>query len=50
MDMFLKMYNVKMFVPISVRDGMQTLLQAPVPFQSAICSHAFKVAVEICRG
>lgn len=32
MDMFLKMYNVKMLVPLSVRDGMQTLLQAPVSF------------------
>lgn len=29
MDMFLKMYNVKMLVPFSLRDGMQTLLEAP---------------------
>lgn len=27
--MFLKMYNVKMLVPFSLRDGMQTLLEAP---------------------
>lgn len=32
MDMFLKMYNVKMLVPFSVRDGTQTSLGGPFSF------------------
>lgn len=32
MDVFLKMYNVKMLVPFLLRDGVQTLLEAPVSF------------------